>query len=65
MSDCDKIDIVYDNDGPIVDKRENRPIRLARIETQYNGYFTLVIENLKESEAFEIVDIIKARKHLD
>lgn len=65
MPGCDKeVEVVYDNDGPIIDKPV-RPIRVSRIETQWNGYMTFILENLKESEAWEVVDILKARKYLD
>lgn len=37
MPGCDKeVEVVYDNDGPIIDKPV-RPIRVSRIETQWNG----------------------------
>lgn len=43
---------------------ELRPRKVATIETTLGKYFRLVIDNLKEHEANEMIDILRARGYL-
>jgi hypothetical protein len=54
-------EVVIDDDGVV----DLRPPRFATVETTPQQFYDLTLHNLKESEAREAIDILKARKLLD